>query len=402
MAFAGDAITVNGNKVGFTTNFKVYTTVDGTEQLVEVAVTNGTFTMPDSNVIIVVTGYTPNDVAYTDKDGNDKTAPYGTVNQIVITVPAGSDLKTSMMPGGDIGKLSNAPAGLVLVSAVRTEDGSLVLTYQYTLTAAVDEAAFIEQVKGFIQTSDYGVVVYVVNGVEYATKAEAMANLPKRATVVEWAELSPNVMVAILEYQTLSVWAIVCIVLGVLLLLALIALVYVLHVTDKIGTNILTKICVAIVSVFVAFCMIIAKAALKVLNLFGIKDEDILEPLPTEPVQDVPVVLYDPNAVAEEDVEEVLGEEASAEAVEEAPAQEEAVEETPVEEPIDAVPLEVIDETAQEAVAEEATEEAPVEEATEEAPVEEVAEEAPVEEAAEETPAEETTEEVVDEEKKDE
>ena len=44
MAFAGDVITVTGNKVGFTTNFKVYTTVDGTEQLVEVAVTNGIIT----------------------------------------------------------------------------------------------------------------------------------------------------------------------------------------------------------------------------------------------------------------------------------------------------------------------------------------------------------------------
>ena len=446
MALAGDVITVTGNKVGFTTNFKVYTTVDGTEQLVEVVVTNGTFTMPESNVIIVVTGYTPNDVTYTDKDGNDKVAPYGTVNQIVITVPAGSDLKTAMMPGGDIGKLSNAPAGLVLVSAVRTEDGSLVLTYQYTLTAPVDEAAFIAQVNGFIQTSDYGVVVYVVNGVEYATKADAMANLPKRATVVEWAELSPNVMVAILEYQTLSVWAIICIILGVLLLLALIALVYVLHVTDKIGTNLLTKICVAIVSVFFGFCMIIAKATLKILNLFGIKDEDILEPLPVEPVQDIPVVLYDPNAAPEEDVEEVLGEEAPAEETpaEETPAEETPAEEAPVEEVTDAVPVEVIDETAEETPVEtteeapaeeapvEATEEAPVEEApveaTEEAPVEETpveaTEEAPVEETpveateeapaeetpveateeapAEEAPAQETTEEVVEEEKKDE
>ena len=351
-----------------------------------------------------------------------------------------------MMPGGDIGKLSNAPAGLVLVSAVRTEDGSLVLTYQYTLTAPVDEAAFIAQVNGFIQTSDYGVVVYVVNGVEYATKADAMANLPKRATVVEWAELSPNVMVAILEYQTLSVWAIICIILGVLLLLALIALVYVLHVTDKIGTNLLTKICVAIVSVFFGFCMIIAKATLKILNLFGIKDEDILEPLPVEPVQDIPVVLYDPNAAPEEDVEEVLGEEAPAEETpaEETPAEETPAEEAPVEEVTDAVPVEVIDETAEETPVEtteeapaeeapvEATEEAPVEEApveaTEEAPVEETpveaTEEAPVEETpveateeapaeetpveateeapAEEAPAQETTEEVVEEEKKDE
>ena len=406
-AFAGETVTVVGNKNGYTTNFKVYTTIDGTQRGTEVEVVNGKFIMPDSNVIIVVTGYTANSVTYINKDGNETSGTYGDANQIVITVPAGSTLHTNMMPEGSIGKLSEAPAGLVLVSAVRTEDGSLVLTYQYILTEAVNEQAFIAQVQGFIKTSEYGVVTYVVNGVEYATMAEAMANLPKRATVVEWAQVSPNVMIAILEYQTLSVWAIISIILGVLLLLAIIALIYVLHVTDKIGTNWFTKICVAIVSVFFGFCMLLAKAVLKVLNFMGIKDEDILEPLPTEPVDDIPVVLYDPNAAEEgEDVEEVLGDET---ATEEAPAEEATTEEAPAEEaPVeDAIPVEVIDETAtEEAPAEEATEEAPVEEATEEAPAEEATEEAPAEEATEEAPVEEATEETaeeaVEEEKKDE
>ena len=406
-------VTVIGNRVGYTAIFNVYYTIGG--EIVERYLENGkggdSFKMPASNITIEVTGYTADSIIYTDKDGNEVTGAYNDVNKIVITVPAGSTLHTNMMPDGNIGKLSTAPAGLVLVSAERTEDGSLVLTYQYTLTETVDEQAFIAQVQSFIKTSEYGVVTYVVNGVEYATMAEAMANLPKRASVVEWAQVSPNVMIAILEYQTLSVWAIISIILGVLLLLAIITLIYVLHVSDKIGTSWLTKTCVAIVSVFFGFCMLLAKIALKVLNFMGIKDEDILEELPAEPVDDIPVVLIDPATLTAEegdDVEEVLGEEseeASAEEVteeapveevtEEAPAEEAVVEETPVD---DAIPVEVIDETAtEEAPAEEATEEAPVEEATEEAPVEEATEEAPAEEATEET-----AEEAVEEEKKDE
>ena len=410
-AIEGEVITVTGNRVGYITYFNVYYTVDG--EIADLYLENGkggdSFQMPASNVIIVVTGYAADSVSYTDKDGNTVTGTYGDVNQIVITVPAGSTLHTNMMPEGSIGNLSEAPADLVLVSAERTEDGSLVLTYQYTLTEAVDEKAFIAQVQSFIKTSEYGVVTYVVNGVEYATMADAMANLPKRANVVEWVQVSPNVMIAILEYQTLSVWAILSIILGVLLLLAIIALIYVLHVTDRIGTSWLTKVCVAVVSVFFAFCMLIAKIALKILNFMGIKDEDILEPLPTEPVDDIPAVLIDPNALTTEegeDVEEVLGEESATEeapveeATEEAPA-EETTEEAPAEEAVveeapvdDAIPVEVIDETVtEEAPAEEATEEAPVEEATEEAPVEEATEEAPVEEATEEAPVEEATEE---------
>ena len=78
-----------------------------------------------------------------------------------------------------------------------------------------------------------------------------------------------------------------------------------------------------------------------------------------------------PEALAEEAVEEAPAEEAPAEeVVEEAPAEEAPAEEAPAEEAVEEAP-------AEEAPAEEAVEEAPAEEA----PAEEVVEEAPVEEA---------------------
>ena len=364
VASEGDVITITG-KTGYTATLKVYQTIDGTQQGDLIEVVDGKFTMPASNVMIEVLGYTANTITYTDKDGNQKTGAYGDVNTIVITVPAGYVLRTDLIPGNDISKLSAAPADLVLVSVVRANNGSTVLTYQYTLTESVDESAFLAQVQANIQAAEYAVVTYIVNGVAYETEAEALANLPKGAEFAGWAQVSDNVKVALLEYPASnSAWLIVCIILAVLLLIALIALVYVLHITDRIGTNWLTKVCTAIVTVFFAFCMLVAKVALKILNFMGIKDEDILDELPAEPVEDVPAVLIDTEALTAE--EEAVEEEA----VEEAPAEEEAAEEAAVEETVEEAPAE---ETAEE-VAPEATEEAPAEEATEEV-VEETAEE---------------------------
>ncbi len=385
VASEGDIITIT-NKVGYTATLKVYMTLDGTQVGDLITVVDGKFEMPASNVMIEVLGYTANSITYTDKDGNEQTGKYGDVNTIVITIPAGYTLKTNLIPGNDISNLSAAPAGLVLVSVVRGEDGSLVLTYQYTLTEAVDEKAFIDQVKANIQVSEYEVVTYIVNGVAYASLEEALANLPEGAELASWAQIAPNVMVAILEYaeSQVSVWLIICIILAVLLLIALIALVYVLHVTDKIGTNVLTKICVAIVSVFFAFCMLLAKATLKILNFMGIKDEDVLEELPAEPVEDIPAVLVDVEALS---AEEAVEAEADEEATEEAPVEEAVAEEAAEEAPVEEAAVEEAAEEApvEEAAAEEAAEEAPAEEAA----VEEAAEEAPVEEAAVEEAAEE-------------
>ena len=396
VASEGDTITITTNKVGYTATLKVYTTLDGTQVGDLIDVVEGTFTMPASNVMIEVLGYTANSITYTDKDGNEQTGTYGDVHTIVITVPAGYTLRTDLIPGNDISNLSSAPAGLVLVSAVRSNDGSLVLTYQYTLTETVDEKAFIAQVKANIQPAEYAVVTYIVNGVAYATEAEALANLPKGAEFAGWTQISANVMVAVLEYAATSqsAWLIVCIVLAVLLLIALIVLVYVLHITDRIGTNWLTKVCTAIVTVFFAFCMLVAKVALKILNFVGVKDEDILEELPEEPVEDVPAVLIDPEtlsteeAAVEETAEEVPAEEAAVEeTAEEVPAEEAAVEETAEEAPAEEA---AVEETAEEAPAEEAAVEETAEEVpAEEAAVEETAEEAPVEEAAVEETAEE-------------
>ena len=352
----GDVITVTGNRVGYTAKIEVYMTLDGAQRLGKVDVTaNNTFTMPACNVIIVVVEETPVSITYIDKDGNEKTAPYGTVNTIVITVPADSTFRTDLIPGNDICNLSAAPAGLVLAGIANGANGSTVYTYQYTLTESVDEKAFIEQVKAVILPAEY-------------VEEEA----PE-------ADETPDIATA----KKVSPWLIVCIILAVLLLIALIALVYVLHVTDRVGTNWLTKACTAIVTAFFAFCMLVAKGMVKLLGYVGIKFEDILDELPAPPVEDIPAVLIDPETLSNEEAVE----EAIEETAEEAPVEEVAEEEVAVEE------------TVEEAPAEEATEEAPQEEAAaeEEAAVEEAVEEAPQEEATEET-----AEEVVEEEQKDE
>ena len=371
---AGTEITVSAmSKPGYTAAIKVYTTVDGITPGEAVAVTDGKFAMPASNVIVTV----------------EYTAVTVTYNYITITVPAGSVLNAT-----DLTTLASAPADMVLYAVERTAEGALKLTYRYTGT--FDEAAFRTAVQALISAAQYA-TTWIVNGVAYNTEAAAMsAQLPEGAAIVGWTEMSQNVKVAIIEYtapKTVSAWVIVCIVLAVLLLIALIALVYVLHVTGKIAASVLTKICVAIVGVFFAFCMFLAKIALKVLNFMGVKTEDILEELPEEePVEDIPAVIHD--------IEEVSTEEAPAEE-----AAEEVVEEATEEAPAEEAAEEVAEEATEEAPAEEAAEEV-AEEATEEAPVEEAAEEV-AEEATEEAPAEEvveeaTAEEATEEEKKDE
>ena len=403
-AAAGAEINVTvTNKPGYTAVIKVYTTTDGTTPGEEVAVADGKFTMPASNVIITV----------------EYTAVTVTYNYITITVPAGSVLNAT-----DLTTLATAPADMVLYAVERTADGALKLTYRYTGT--FDEAAFRAAVEALISAAQYA-TTWIVNGVAYNSEAAAMgAQLPEGAAIVGWTVMSENVKVAVIEYtapQKASAWLVLCIVLAVLLLIAIVALIYVLHVTDKIATSWVTKVCAAIVGVFFAFCMLLAKATLKVLGFMGIKTEDILEDLPEEePVEDIPAVILD-TEVAEEATEEVVEEapveeateEATEEVVEEAPAEEateeaaeEVVEEAPVEEATEEATEEVVEEAPVEEATEEATEEvveeAPVEEATEEA-AEEVVEEAPVEEATEEAaeevveeaPVEEATEEATEE-----
>ena len=368
-ATAGTEINVTAaNKPGHTAIIKVYETTDGTTIGNEVAVVDGKFTMPASNVVITVE-YAPVTVTY---------------NYITVTVPAGSVLNAT-----DLTTLQTAGAEMVLYAVERTADGALKLTYRYVGT--MNEAAFLAEVNALIAAAQYA-TTWIVNGVAYNSEVEAMnAQLPEGAKIVGWTVMSQNVKVAVIEYtapKTVSAWVIVCIVLAVLLLLALIALVYVLHVTDKIPTSWLTKACAAIVGVFFAFCMILAKATLKVLNFMGIKEEDILEELPEEePVADIPAVIVDFEAT--EEVAEEVVEEVTEEVVEE--TTEEVAEET-TEEVAEEVTEEVVEEATEEVV-EEATEEV-VEEATEEV-VEEATEEV-VEEATEEV-VEEATEEVVEE-----
>jgi len=325
------------------------------------------------------------------------------VHTIVITLGADEVLKG--ISATDLAKIEGAPAGLTLLKISRKDDGSLELTYTYTGDKDEDqEEAFKAAAKNYIVKAEYA-TTWIVNDVVYDSKEAAeQAKLPEGARIVGWSQTAEHIMVAIIEYTApagVSAWIIVCIILAILLPIAIIALIYVLHVTDKIGASWLTKVCVAIVGAFFAFCMILAKFTLKVLNFMGIKTEDILEELPEEePAQDVPAVIHDIETLdadvvdeaAEEVVEEAIeevAEEAAEEVVEEAA---EEVAEEAAEEVVEEAAEEVVEEAAEEVV-EEAAEEV-VEEAAEEV-VEEAAEEV-VEEAAEEV-AEEAAEEVAEE-----
>ena len=288
-AVAGTTITVGAaNKPGYTFEIKVYKTDDNMTPGEEVAIVDGKFEMPYSDVIVTVT-YKAVESAY---------------ETIVIVVPADKTLNAT-----DVTTLDSAPADLVLVKAERKANGSLELTYRYSLPADdFNEAAFLKEVKSMIAKSQALTTSYIVDGVVYATEKDALANLPEGATFAGWVEMSNNVKVAFLEFEETesnAAWLIVCIVLIVLLIIAIIVLVYVLHISDRLSTSWLTKVCTAIVTGFFAVCMFIAKIVLKLLRLLGIKREDIIEELPAEPAEDVPAVIH----TSEEATEEVATEE---------------------------------------------------------------------------------------------
>ena len=368
-------------KDGFTAKIQIFNHSTGVLYQ-EINGYEGTFVMPAYDVSIKVV----------------YTAIADDYKEVTITVPAGSVLTADPLT------LSDAElVGLVLVKAERGTDGSLKLTYRYTMVEGFDATAFEASIKALVGNNAQYATTWIVNGVAYDSElAASQAALPEGAKIVGWTDMSDNVKLAIIEYTApagVSAWLIVCIILIVLLLIAIIVLIYVLHVTDKIATSWLTKVCAAIVGAFFAFCMMIAKFTLKVLNFMGIKTEDILEELPEEePVEDIPAVIINNEEATEEAPAEEATEEVAEEATEEAPteeAAEEVAEEATEEAPAEEAAEEVAEEATEEAPAEEATEEV-VEEATEEAPAEEAAEEV-VEEATEEAPAEEAAEDVAEE-----
>ena len=306
-AKAGVTITIGRviARKGYDATLSVYETEDGTTygNKVELNADN-TFVMPYSDVLVVVT-YTPVVDEYAE---------------ISFTIPAGSTLNAN-----DITSLKSAPEEIVLVDAERGANGDLVLTYRYKVTENFNEKAFRNAVNALIAKAQYATTTYIVDGKIYDNEKDALANLPEGATFMGWIEMSNNVKVAFLEFaetESNTTWIIVCIVLVILLVIAVIALIYILHISDRMDSSWITKVCTAIVTGFFAFCMFVANVTLKLLKLLGIKKEDIIEELPTEPVEDIPAVLINPEAeVAAEEavVEEAVAEEAVEEVVEDAP-----------------------------------------------------------------------------------
>ena len=376
----------------------------------KVELTDGKFTMQAADAYITVT-YTLKTLAYVGVDGNEVKAPYGTQILYTVTIPAGYTLMQ------DITALENAPKGMALIASALNDKGELVLTYAFTLNAETNGAdlkAFDAKVQAIVSALIYQ-KIYILNGKQYATEADALANLPEGMVLKEWKQGEyKNLFFAVLEPaeadNTVSL-IILIVVLVLLVLILLIALFYTLYICGKLKPNWFLKGVTAIVSGFFAVCMAVAAAGLAIARFFGYQEEDIMEETIDLNSDEEDMSAY---ANAEEATEEAT-EEAVEETVEEATEAEVEVtadaENAEVELNVSADTedaIEVTEEVAEEAteeVTEEATEEV-TEEATEETVEEAVAEETDevaeavaetVDELVAEVTAEEATEEATEE-----
>ena len=404
-AIAGTVITVTPlDKVGMDATVTVM--INGNK----VELTDGKFTMQAADAYITVT-YTLKTLAYVGVDGNEVKAPYGTQILYTVTIPAGYTLMQ------DITALENAPKGMALIASALNDKGELVLTYAFTLNAETNGAdlkAFDAKVQAIVSALIYQ-KIYILNGKQYATEADALANLPEGMVLKEWKQGEyKNLFFAVLEPaeadNTVSL-IILIVVLVLLVLILLIALFYTLYICGKLKPNWFLKGVTAIVSGFFAVCMAVAAAGLAIARFFGYQEEDIMEETIDLNSDEEDMSAY---ANAEEATEEAT-EEAVEETVEEATEAEVEVtadaENAEVELNVSADTedaIEVTEEVAEEAteeVTEEATEEV-TEEATEETVEEAVAEETDevaeavaetVDELVAEVTAEEATEEATEE-----
>ena len=388
-AIAGTVITVTPlDKVGMDATVTVM--INGNK----VELTDGKFTMQAADAYITVT-YTLKTLAYVGVDGNEVKAPYGTQILYTVTIPAGYTLMQ------DITALENAPKGMALIASALNDKGELVLTYAFTLNAETDGAdlkAFDAKVQAIVSALIYQ-KIYILNGKQYATEADALANLPEGMVLKEWKQGEyKNLFFAVLEPaeadNTVSL-IILIVVLVLLVLILLIALFYTLYICGKLKPNWFLKGVTAIVSGFFAVCMAVAAAGLAIARFFGYQEEDIMEETIDLNSDEEDMSAYANAEEATEEATDEATEKAVEETVEEATEAEVEVtadaENAEVELNVSADTedaIEVTEEVAEEATGE-VTEEA-TEEVTEEA-TEEVTEEA-TEETVEEAVAEETDE----------
>jgi hypothetical protein len=244
-------------------------TASGEVLVKSVGETPVSFIMPAEDVRISVV-YTAEDVDYVDPDGNVQSGTKGemkTLPDIVIEKGMSMDL-------------TKIPAELILSGAVIDGD-KLILSYQYALGENTDAQALLNALRAAITQIEYK-SYFIINGAIFESAEDAMAYICEDAGFDGWSEtVDKNLNFGSFEQATKETSWIWLIILAIILLLILIiVLLYVLYIKGVLKPNFFLKGIVAIVSVFFALCMALARAWLEILRLFGVDEERLVRRYP--------------------------------------------------------------------------------------------------------------------------
>ncbi len=230
----------------------------------EIAVTDGTFTMPAANVRIEVE-LVPNTIHYsildrTSGQSQNLEAAFGSHATFTIQVPDGY-------------VLSAAPAIGKLVSFTINSDGSKTLVFAFEVTAEIADNTQI----AYDVTRKVPTTVRLSNGMP--TTEESPVSSIKNLTFAGFAAPDGtkfevrNYEFAMFQAEENNSLLWLWILIVVVVLIALVALLYNLHIRGKIKSNFLIRFVVWLVSVFFAICMGVSKLVLMIAQGTSKKDE---------------------------------------------------------------------------------------------------------------------------------
>ena len=249
---------------------------------------DGFYTMPASNVTIIVTYKTVADVVYS-VNGINKTGALGDVITFTVEVTNGY-------------RVVNIPENCTLVST-RVDGDKLVYEYQFT----IDREGIA--------------IAYAIEPIRY-DGMDILNGDPNKAELEGWSSATVGgIRFAIFGVEATVSWVALWIVLAIALFVAIIAILYKIYMTGKFKPNFMFRFAAWVVSGFFAVCTFVATVGLYILSIFGKTEEDFAY-LTDDCVEDEEEETVE--AATEETVEEATEE--AAEATEE--ATEEKAEET--------------------------------------------------------------------------
>lgn len=287
-------------KAHYNAAFKVYYNDIEAESYELVADENGFYTMPASNVTVIVTYTAVPDVVYTI-NGINKTGALGDV----VT------FKVELAPGYRVANMSTV---CTLIST-KVDNNKYILEYQFTIDREGINVTYT------VEPVNYD-GMNIFNGTEH-TGPENPFTTEDKVSFGGWGNATVGgIKFAIFDVDTALSLLWLWILLAIALIVAIIAILYKVYMTGKFKPNFVFRFVAWIVSGFFAVCAFVATVGLYILSIFGKTEEDF-DYLSDDLVEDEEEELLEETA--EEATEEVT-EEATEEAAEE--ATEEKAEET--------------------------------------------------------------------------